>query len=245
MTQQLYNEFKNLNYTTSYIPGGYTGFVQPLDVSLNKPLKALVAQAAADHADKFYNRYTAGGFTVGEQRVLLTQWVKDAWDKLHVKYKNTIIETFQSVGLTLNSDGSEDHKLKIKGLDDIKVGDFRRKEPDPENGLGSLTAVDVATVEAAQLKLEERVAKAREEDPAESSDKEEEHEEVFTLGRMGTRSQTRINRYYAAEEAEEGPDVDGSNYVDIDDERPEFDLSDDEEYNESVNGDSDIMDENM
>jgi hypothetical protein len=26
---------------------------------------------------------------------------------------------------------SKDHKLKIKGLDDIKVGDFRRKELDP------------------------------------------------------------------------------------------------------------------
>jgi hypothetical protein len=41
------------------------------------------------------------------------------------------------------------------------------------------------------------------------------------------------------------PDVDGSCYVDLDDEPPEFDPSDDEEYNESVDGDSDIMDENM
>jgi hypothetical protein len=54
--------------------------------------------------------------------------------------------------LTLNPNGSEDHKLKIKGLDDIKVGDFRRKELDPGNGLGSLI-VDVAAVEAVQLKL--------------------------------------------------------------------------------------------
>ena len=92
---------------------------------------------------------------------MLTQWVGDAWDELHIKYKKTIIETFQRVGLTLNPDGSEDHKLKIKGLDDIKVGDFRRKELDPENGLGSLTALDVAAVEAAQLKLKERVAKVK------------------------------------------------------------------------------------
>jgi hypothetical protein len=41
-----------------------------------------------------------------------------------------------------------------------------------------------------QLKLEERVAKAREKDPIESLDKEEEHKEVFTLRCMGTRSQT-------------------------------------------------------
>ena len=109
--------------------------------------------------------------------------------------------------MTLNPNGSEDHKLKIKGLDDIKVGDFRRKELDPGNGLGSLTAVDVAAVEAVQLKLEERVAKVKAK-KAESPD--DEHEGVFTLRRMGTRSQTRVNRYYAAEEAEEGPDVDGT-----------------------------------
>jgi hypothetical protein len=181
-----------------------------------------------------------------------------------VKYKKTIIETFQRVGLTLNPNGSEDHKLKIKGLDDIKVGDFRRKELDPEDGLGSLTAIDVAAVEAAQLKLKERVAKVKAkraakivslDDPTESSDDEEEHEEVFTLGRMGTRSQTQVNRYYAADEAEEGPDVDENNQEsmevvadgnsDVDDEPSEFDPSDDEEYNESVNGDSDIMDESM
>ena len=78
MTNQLRSEFKKLNCTTSYIPGGCTSFIQPLDVSLNKPLKALVAQAAADYANKFYNQYAVGGFTVREQRVLLTQWVRDA-----------------------------------------------------------------------------------------------------------------------------------------------------------------------
>jgi hypothetical protein len=54
---------------------------------------------------------------------------------------------------------------------------------------------------------------------------------------------TRVNRYYTAEVAEEG--LDGSSDVDIDDEPLEFDPSDDEDYKESVDGDSDIMDENM
>ena len=71
MTQQLHSEFKKLNYTTSYIPGGYTGFVQVLNISLNKPLKVLVAQATADHADKYYERYIIGDFTVEDKRVLL------------------------------------------------------------------------------------------------------------------------------------------------------------------------------
>jgi hypothetical protein len=73
MTQSLQKEFKKLNCTTSYILSGCTGFVQVLDVSLNKPLKALVAQAASDHADKHYEKYKAGGFSVRDRRVLLTQ----------------------------------------------------------------------------------------------------------------------------------------------------------------------------
>jgi hypothetical protein len=187
-----------------------------------------------------------------------------------MKYKKTIIETFQYVGLTLNPNSSEDHKLKIKGLDDIKVGDFRHKEPDPENGLGSLTAIDVAAVEAVQLKLEERVAKVkakktakiadaitRKKDSTESSDNKEEHKEVFTLRYIGTCLQTWVSWYYTAEEAEKGldvdennqesieVDVDGSSNVDIDNKPPGFDPSDNEEYSESVDGDSDIMDKNM
>jgi hypothetical protein len=73
MTQSLRKEFKKLNCTTSYIPSRCTGFIQVLDVSLNKPLKALVAQAASDHADKYYEKYQASGFTVRDRRVLITQ----------------------------------------------------------------------------------------------------------------------------------------------------------------------------
>jgi hypothetical protein len=73
MTEEVTAEFAKLNCTTSYIPGGCTGFVQVLDVSLNKPLKALVAQAAEDHANKYASWYKEGAFTVADRRVLLTE----------------------------------------------------------------------------------------------------------------------------------------------------------------------------
>ena len=92
----------------------------------------------------------------------------------------------------------------------------------------------------------------------ESSDDEEEYEEALTLGRMGIRSQTQVNRYYTAEEVEEGLDVDVNNEesievvaadnsdIDIDDAPSEFDPSDDDDkFNESVDEDSDMIDENM
>jgi hypothetical protein len=54
----------------------------------------------------------------------LTKWVAEAWKELHEKYKDVIIKTFQSIGLSLNPDGSEDSKLKVKGLPNIAVRDY-------------------------------------------------------------------------------------------------------------------------
>jgi hypothetical protein len=43
ITTSIQAEFKKLNYTYSYIPGGCTGFIQVLDITLNKFLKILIA----------------------------------------------------------------------------------------------------------------------------------------------------------------------------------------------------------
>ena len=86
---------------------------------------------------------------------------------------------------------------------------------------------------------------------------------MFTLGRMNTRSQTRVNRYYTQEEVDldtqlaetqkveeerlEGPwhhiDSSESGSNGDDDMEPEYD--DDDEFNDGVQGDQDVADENM
>jgi hypothetical protein len=65
------------------------------------------------------------------------------------------------VGLSLNPNGLEDHEIKIKGLENIKVRDFSQKEAELESGLGSLTATNIAAVEAAQVKLAARAVKTK------------------------------------------------------------------------------------
>src|SRR5437764_15455539 len=55
----------------------------------------------------------------------MTWWVARAWKRVHEKHQDLIVKTFRYVGLSLNPDSSEDSDLKIKGLPDIAVGDWR------------------------------------------------------------------------------------------------------------------------
>ena len=54
----------------------------------------------------------------------MTHQVGIAQERLYREHKDTIIKTFKNVGLSLNPDRSEDHKLKIKDLPDLIVGDY-------------------------------------------------------------------------------------------------------------------------
>lgn len=49
LTEEVRDEMKKMRIAGSYIPGGCTGYVQPLDVALNKPLKQLIKEASDRH----------------------------------------------------------------------------------------------------------------------------------------------------------------------------------------------------
>jgi hypothetical protein len=44
LQQELRDAFKKLNVTLSIIPGGYTGYIQVLDVLINKLIKAYIEE---------------------------------------------------------------------------------------------------------------------------------------------------------------------------------------------------------
>jgi hypothetical protein len=91
---------------------------------LNKPLKDLIKEEQDRHFDENIEEWEQEKFNVGQRRVLLTYWVARAWKRLHLEYKDTIINTFRNVGLSLNPNGFKDTEIKIKGLLDIKVGNY-------------------------------------------------------------------------------------------------------------------------
>jgi len=51
------------------------------------------------------------------------------------------------MGLSLNPNSSKDTKLKVKGLPNLQVRDYSRKEPENANGLRSLTTINIKAIE--------------------------------------------------------------------------------------------------
>jgi hypothetical protein len=141
--RDLVDEFKKLNTTISVIPGGCTGYVQPLDVSINKIMKSIIQQCEEDHYDANPEEYSEGKYSAGDRRVLITHWVAKAWKILHEQHKDTIINTFCNLGLSLNPDGSEDSELKIQDLSGIEVGDYTLEEDAVVVDTGTLLPTDV------------------------------------------------------------------------------------------------------
>lgn len=156
LQQQLRDELAKLNVTTLIIPRGRTIYVQVLDVSVNKIIKKYIEEFEDLHIDKNIENWKARKYSVGDRRLLMTYWVSQAWEKLHLKHKDTIIQTF--VGLSLNPDGSKDSELKIKDLPNIEVGDYRMANSDSN----LIVIDDDITVEEEQVQEESLLYTAQE-----------------------------------------------------------------------------------
>ena len=109
-------ELKSLNTTISMIPAGGTGYIQVCNGFANKKIKELISEMEEAYYDLHEAEFKAGKVTVQQRRLLLGEWVLEAYNILHEKYSDKIIKAFEQVGLSLNPDGSEDWKLKIRDL---------------------------------------------------------------------------------------------------------------------------------
>lgn len=66
LTEEVRDEMKKMRIAGSYIPGGCTGYVQPLNVALNQPLKQLIKESLDCHYDEHEKEYEAGKFRTVE-----------------------------------------------------------------------------------------------------------------------------------------------------------------------------------
>jgi hypothetical protein len=164
--------------------------------------------------------------------------------------------------MSLNPDGSEDHEIKIKGLDSIQVGDYTQEQLDHKSGLESLSLEDIEKIQASQALIDSLLPSLTSSTSAilllsmtpaetltyeldEDLDREEDREELQTLGRMVTHER-RINRYFTADE---GDRVEDPNDITTDsendtDSNQRFDSSD-KAFDTERDRDQEDEDENM
>ena len=65
--------------------------------------------------------YVQGKLSASERRILITQWVGNSWTKIKTSLKDTIVRSFVKCGISNNIDGSENHLVNIRGLEDYPM----------------------------------------------------------------------------------------------------------------------------
>ena len=83
--------------TMRVIPAGCRKFLQPLDVSINKPFKSFFREYYNEwyHKDNF--EYTKGGIIKPPSHELQVKWVVESWKKIE---KDIMVKSFDSCGIT-------------------------------------------------------------------------------------------------------------------------------------------------
>ena len=117
------------------VPGGITGRVQPLDVSINKPFKNYVRELFEQHLDANPKLHVDGKLAAGERRVLITKSVGQAFSR--VKKQDLTKHSFKNCGLSSSLGGSDYALTSIKVTEGYKMplleNEFQIEETDSED----------------------------------------------------------------------------------------------------------------
>ena len=126
LDESVKRKFHESGIDLAVIPGGLTSICQPLDVSINKPLK--------DNLRKEWHMWMAGGgageTTAGNPRHAklsdVCSWVTHSWEYIQ---DEIIIESFKSCGISTNLDSD----LEITDEEDSDIDDISDNINDSEN----------------------------------------------------------------------------------------------------------------
>ena len=109
LTDKVKDKFKTYNTTVVVIPGGCTSVLQPLDVSINKPVKAILRQSWEQYMLDQTN--TSSGKISPPSKQAIVNWIEEANDKLNSK-PCIVKKAFLVTGLSNALGGYEDRLIR-------------------------------------------------------------------------------------------------------------------------------------
>ncbi|RPB29326.1 hypothetical protein L211DRAFT_872096 [Terfezia boudieri ATCC MYA-4762] len=120
--------------TDDVLARGCTGLIQPLDTAVNKPFKEYLREFTNQYVEKQEKKQPSlitKGWALSDKRIMTTHVVGDAWAQFCKDKKNMICKSFRDVGITLPIDGSQVHRLQIKGIpaSDFVIGNGEFPSP--------------------------------------------------------------------------------------------------------------------
>lgn len=108
-TPPIFNSLRRHNIMPSLIFAGCTSLIQPLDFSINKPLKAGIRVLTDQVILNWENKADVENWSVIDTRVLTTWCVGDVWYQFCAERQLIGKRIFRMVELSLPLDGSVDH----------------------------------------------------------------------------------------------------------------------------------------
>jgi len=175
------------NTEVTYVPGGCTSLVQPIDVVFNKPFKTVVDRLATTHMQENLDAYVTGGLSASRRSVLITKWVGQAWEEVSAN-KDMIIRSFRKCGISVAIDGSEDSEINISGLDGYEVGESDSESTEDED---DDPFADVEDYPQEEEETTQELEDTNEEEEDDTQEEEEDAQEVEEEEDAGTRRSRR------------------------------------------------------
>lgn len=107
-SEKLKEKLKSSKTDLCIIPGGMTSMLQPLDVSINKPMKSMMRAQWNEWMSCGDHQFTKGGHMKKVDLVTICSWVLKAWNSLDT---DIIVKSFKKCCISNAMDGSEDDAL--------------------------------------------------------------------------------------------------------------------------------------